>query len=107
MGCLADARLPTQQNKPMRETTKEDLQSALYGLLRLVSGYQDWKLVENAPKEEWVKLLIEYTTKDLVAQNSDPINSDPKKVSQLMRKLKAYQQVALLESFCFAEVEWD
>jgi hypothetical protein len=91
----------------MRETNQSELQSAIYGLLRLVAGYQEWKLVEDLDQDQWTQTLLQNTTKELSEVNADPLNADPKRQNQLIRKLRAYQQVALLENFCFKEVEWD
>lgn len=91
----------------MRETNQSELQSAIYGLLRLVAGYQEWKLVENIDQSQWVQTLLNNASQELADLNADPLNADPKRQSQLLRKLRAYQQVALVENFCFKEVEWD
>ena len=91
----------------MIETDITSLQSALYGILRLVSGYQDWRSIEDNPnKREWIPTLLANTTAALARLNEDPINADPREQSSLMRKLRAYQQLALIEKFCLDEVEW-
>ena len=106
---MLTATLPSNHTttQPMRETTQPELKSALYGLLRLVAGYQDWRLVEDLPQDEWVGVLIQNTMEALNRLNADVLNADPKDQRQLLRKLGAYQQVATLENFCFKEVEWD
>ena len=93
--------------QPMRETSQADLRSSLYGLLRLVAGYQDWRLIEDLPQDEWLPTLISHTMESINQLNADVLNADPKEQRQLLRKLGAYQQVATIENFCFKEVEWD
>lgn len=90
----------------MRETTKPELKSALYGVLRLIAGYQDWKLVEHLPTDEYLPTLLAHTSQQVSDLSAD-LNADPKAVNQVMRKLKAYQQLSLVDNFCFNEVEWD
>jgi hypothetical protein len=90
----------------MRETTQTELKSALYGVLRIVCGYKDWKLIEHLEDHEWIPTLIQSTTEEVVKLNADP-NVDPKLMSQYMRKLRAYQQLSVVDNFCFKEVEWD
>ena len=91
----------------MIETSRRDLEAAFYGICRLVSGFQDWQSIEKLPSEEKLNALIENTTVQVTKLNEDILNADPKVQNQLMRKLKAYQQLALLEKFCFKEVIWD
>lgn len=91
----------------MRETDKTDLESAVYGVARLVAGYKDWKSVESLPnKRQWIPTLLDITSSQLADANQDLINADPKLQASLMRKLRGYQQLALIEKFCFDEVEW-
>jgi hypothetical protein len=91
----------------MIETDTASLSSALYGITRLVAGYQDWRLVQDIPdKRQWLKILIKATSNKLTELNEDILNADPKEQGALMRKLTAYQQLALIEKFCFDEVEW-
>lgn len=92
--------------EPMIETDRQTLETAIYGLLRTVCGYQEWKDVENLPNSEKVKTLVRITSERLTELNLDLDNSDPKQLSQVMRKLKSYQQLSLIERFCFDEVEW-
>lgn len=91
----------------MIETDQQSLRSALYGITRLVAGYQDWRLVQDLPDQrQWLPVLIADTSDKLAKLNEDIVNLDPKEQGALMRKLKAYQQLALIEKFCFDEVEW-
>lgn len=91
----------------MIETNSDDLVGALYGIARLVAGYQDWRLVQDIPDQrQWLPTLIKNTSDKLAALNSDILNIDPKEQGGLMRKLKGYQQLALIEKFCLDEVEW-
>lgn len=91
----------------MIQTTKEEVRSALYGLLRMIAGYQEWQKVITAPDEQKSEKLCLVTIAELSVLNMDINNSDPKQISSLTRKLKAYQQIRALEKFCFEEVEWD
>jgi hypothetical protein len=91
----------------MIETDRKDLESSLYGITRLVAGYHDWRQVQDVPdRRQWLKILIKDTSNKLTALNEDILNADPKQQGVLMRKLTAYQQLALIEKFCFDEVEW-
>jgi hypothetical protein len=90
----------------MRETTQAELKSALYGVLRLVCGYKDWKEVEYLQDHERIPTLIQLTTDEVARLNAD-LNADPKVLSQAMRKLRAYQQLNVVDNFCFKEVDWD
>lgn len=92
--------------QPMRETSQHDLKAAIYGILRLVAGYQDWKLLDNVDRSEYLSTLIEHTGAEVAALSTD-LNADPKVLNQAMRKLKAYQQINLIENFCLREVDWD
>lgn len=91
----------------MIETSRQDLEAAFYGICRLVSGWQDWREVEDLPNDKKLKPLIDKTTEEFTRLSADILNADPKAQNQVVRKLKAYQQLALLEKFCFAEVIWD
>jgi hypothetical protein len=91
----------------MIETRRDDLEAAFYGVLRLVAGWQDWKAVEDLPNNVKVKNLLGITTTAFNALNADVLNADPKQHKQVLRKLQAYQQLALLEKFMFSEVIWD
>lgn len=91
----------------MIETNRHDLEAALYGILRLVSGWQDWKVVEELPNDQKLPVLVEKTLSEFRKLSEDPLNADPKVQNQVTRKLKAYQQLQLLEKFCFHEVIWD
>lgn len=90
----------------MRETKPEDLKAAVYGIARLVAGWNDWKLVEDIPQENRIAKLSELSTKELLDLQIDIANMDPKKQNQVLRKVRAYQQLLLIEKFCFDEVEW-
>lgn len=91
----------------MIETDLTSLHSAIYGILRLIAGYKDWQTISDNPNNrEWLPTLINDTTKQLAEVSADFQNVDPKVQAQLMRKLKGYQQLALIEKFCFDEVEW-
>ena len=91
----------------MIETTRHDLYAAFYGIVRLVAGWQDWNTVEELPNEEKLPTLLNSTLDSFRALSEDPLNADPKVQNQVTRKLKAYQQLQLLEKFCFTEVIWD
>jgi hypothetical protein len=91
----------------MIETTQSELRSAIYGLLRMIAGYKEWQKVLSAPDEQKSEKLCLVTIAELSVLNSDINNSDPKEISALTRKLKAYQQIRTLEKFCFDEVDWD
>lgn len=91
----------------MIETDYEALASCIYGVTRLVSGYNDWRAVQDIPdKRQWLPTLISNVTADIAKCNEDPLNTDPKQLNSLMRKLRGYQQLATIEKFCFDEVEW-
>ena len=90
----------------MRVTDRGDLEAAIYGIARLVSGWQDWKLVEDVPDTEKIKRLSDLTMSKLNELQADLTNVDPKLQNSVMRKVRAYQQLLLIESFCFDEVEW-
>lgn len=92
---------------PMIETSRHDLESALYGICRLVSGWQDWKVVEDLPNDQKLQVLLQKTTEEFTRLSLDINNADPKVQNQVVRKLKGYQQLALLEKFCMKEVIWD
>lgn len=85
-------------------TKREHIESAIYGLTRLVAGYQSWKEVEDVPFQEKLKVLCDVARTDFASGFDD---SDPKEQASLMRKLRAYNQLLQLERFCFDEVEWD
>ena len=91
----------------MIETTQEQLRAALYGLLRLIAGYSEWQKVISAPDSEKSEKLCLLTIAELNVLNMDIANADQKLIGSLTRKLKAYQQIRLMEKFCFDEVEWD
>lgn len=90
----------------MRETTIQDLKAAIYGLTRLVAGYNGWKVVADVPEEERAKVLLKLTVADIAKSAADLTNADQAEVSALNRRLRAYQQICLLQKFCFEEVEW-
>jgi hypothetical protein len=90
----------------MRETTIQELKAAIYGLTRLVAGYNGWKVVADVPEEDRAKALLKLTVADIAKAAADPTNADQAEVSALNRRLRAYQQLCLLEKFCFEEVEW-
>lgn len=90
----------------MIESTQRDIKSAIYGLTRLIAGFSEWQHVTDVPEEERAKFLLNKTLAEINELNADFVNADPKQVSALNRKLRAYQQLCLLEKFCFDEVEW-
>jgi len=91
----------------MIETTKTEVRAALYGLLRMIAGYSEWQKVESAADDEKSEKLCLVTIAELSLLNKDINNADQKQIGSLTRKLRAYQQIRLLEKFCFEEVEWD
>lgn len=91
----------------MIETNRKDLDAAFYGIVRLVSGWQDWKVAEDLSNDKKLQALLDKTMTEFQALSSDPLNADPKQQNQVVRKLKAYQQLQLLEKFMFQEVIWD
>ena len=91
----------------MRETTKNEVHSALFGLLRLIAGYAEWQKVLNTPEDEKAEKLILITLSEISVLNMDLNNADPSRISALTRKLKAYQQIRLLQKFAFEEVDWE
>ena len=91
----------------MIETNRHDLDAAFYGIVRLVAGWQDWKTVEELPNPDKLPTLLNSTLDSFRTLSEDPLNADPKVQNQVTRKLKAYQQLQLLEKFCFTEVIWD
>jgi hypothetical protein len=90
----------------MRETSVQELRAALYGLTRLVAGFNGWKVVADLPEDQRAQALLKLTIADLAKAAGDSVNADPTEVSALNRRLRAYQQICLLEKFCFEEVEW-
>lgn len=95
--------------KPVKRqnlTPKEEIHSALYGLLRLIAGYAEWQKVEGVTDEERSQRLIESTINDIAEGNSNLGDKDTKALTAYARKLKAYQQLQLLETFCLREVDW-
>lgn len=90
----------------MIQTTQNDLRKALYGVTRLITGWKDWKTVEDYPDEERITRLIEICSQEIAEQAKDPLNVDPKAQGAVMRKLRGYQQLKTLETFIFEEVEW-
>lgn len=99
--------LPTYDRLTMRETSKNEVQTALYGLLRMIAGYAEWQKVTNTPDDEKAEKLCIITLSEISVLNSDLSNADPNRISALTRKLKAYQQIRLLQKFAFDEVDWD
>ena len=91
----------------MIETTRHDLDAAFYGIVRLVAGYSDWSLVEKLPADQRLQALLDKALEDFQKLAGDPLNADPKQQNQAVRKLKAYQQLQLMEKFMFKEVIWD
>jgi muconolactone delta-isomerase len=91
----------------MIETTRHDLEAAFYGIVRLVAGYNDWSLVDSKPNEQRIQVLLDKAMADFQKLAMDPLNADPKQQNQAVRKLKAYQQLQLMEKFMFQEVIWD
>lgn len=91
----------------MIQSTKIDIQAALYGIARLVAGYHDWEAVKSTPAEKKILVLAERTGDELREIQSDILNLDPKRQNQVLRKLRAYQQLLLLEKFIFEEVDWE
>jgi len=91
----------------MIQTSRADLEAALYGVSRLIAGYKDWKDVENLPNSDKISRLVEITATAVSEQSKDPLNVDPKLQGQLMRKLRGYQQLSVIENFVFQEVDWN
>jgi len=96
----------TYEPTKMRETTQSEVHSAIYGLLRMISGYEEWQKVLSAADHDKAEKLIMITLSEISVLNADLNNADPKRISALTRKLKAYQQIRLLQKFAFDEVEW-
>jgi hypothetical protein len=91
----------------MRETPKSEVVNALYGLLRMIAGYAEWQKVQDTPDDEKAEKLCIITISELSVLNMDINNADQNRISALTRKLRAYQQVRLLQKFAFEEVDWD
>ena len=96
----------TYELTTMRETTQSEVHSALYGLLRMIAGYEEWQKVQSAQDDEKAEKLIVITLSEISVLNANLTNADPKRINALTRKLKAYQQIRLLQKFAFDEVEW-
>jgi hypothetical protein len=90
----------------MRETPKSEVTNALYGILRMIAGYAEWQKVQETPDDEKAEKLCIITISELSVLNMDINNADQKRISALTRKLRAYQQIRLLQKFAFEEVEW-
>jgi hypothetical protein len=97
--------ITTSYKLTMRETTQAEVKSALYGLLRMIAGYAEWQRVLDAPEEDKAEKLVIVTLAEISLLNTD-LNADPARINALTRKLKAYQQIRLLQKFAFDEVEW-
>ena len=91
----------------MIQTTRQDLEAAFYGIVRLVAGYSDWLSVEPLSSEQKLQALLDRALEDFQKLALDPMNAEPKQQNQAVRKLKAYQQLQLMEKFMFNEVIWD
>ena len=91
----------------MRETPKSEVTNALYGILRMIAGYAEWQKVQETPDDEKAEKLCIITISELSVLNMDINNADQKRISALTRKLRAYQQIRLLQKFAFEEVEWE
>lgn len=92
----------TTTTKPLAK--RENIESAIYGLARLVAGYESWKEVDDIPYQEKITALANSARADF-SEGFD--EADQKAQASLMRKLRAYHQLLQLERFCFDEVEWD
>lgn len=90
----------------MRETPKSEVTNALYGILRMIAGYAEWQKVQETPDDEKAEKLCIITISELSVLNMDINNADQKRISALTRKLRAYQQIRLLQKFALEEVEW-
>ena len=90
----------------MRETPKSEVTNALYGILRMIAGYAEWQKVQETPDDEKAEKLCIITISELSVLNMDINNADQKCISALTRKLRAYQQIRLLQKFALEEVEW-
>jgi hypothetical protein len=91
----------------MRETSKDELTSALWGLLRMIAGYAEWQRVRDVPDQNKAEQLCMISIAELNELNQDIMTADQRRIDALTRKLKAYQQIRLLQKFMFDEVEWD
>ena len=91
----------------MRETPKSEVTNALYGILRMIAGYAEWQKVQETPDDEKAEKLCIITISELSVLNMDINNADQKRISALTRKLRAYQQIRLLQKFALEEVEWE
>ena len=90
----------------MRETSQQEVRAALFGLLRMIAGYAEWQKVQDTPDDEKAEKLCIITLAEIGTLNMDLNNADPNRISALTRKLKAYQQIRLLQKFSLSEVEW-
>lgn len=95
-----------ENHKPV-QIAKDEVYSALYGLLRLIAGYGEWQKVNGCEEHERTRCLIDKTLQDITSANQHPETVDSKTLTSLTRKLKAYHQLLLLENFCFKEVDWE
>ena len=93
--------------RPKVNTSKEAIESAIYGLARLVAGYESWKNLEDTPCQERIRALVIETTSSFNSLAQDYAIADPQQQASLLRKLRAFHQLATLEKFCFEEVDWD
>ena len=82
-------------------TKKEDLQSAVYGLSRLVAGFKDWSEVSSVPNEDKLQVLFKQTAEEI--NNGAELAEH----TSLLRKLRAYSQLLQLQRFCFKEIDWE
>ena len=82
-------------------TKKEDLQSAVYGLSRMVAGFKDWSEVSSVPNEDKLQVLFKQTAEEI--NNGGELAEH----TSLLRKLRAYSQLLQLQRFCFKEIDWE
>ena len=97
----------TTANENVRSTSKEELETAIYGLLRLISGYSEWEKVERTPRGQKSYSLINTTLANISQLHTSASPEGNKQINQLTRKLNAYNQIRLLEKFYLDEVIWD
>ena len=89
------------------ETPRTEIRSAVYGLLRMVAGHKEWLNVGSLDLDQRSSALINSVLTDLTEANASSLNEDALLAQSLTRKLRAYQQLRLLEKFCLEEIIWD
>lgn len=88
-------------------TDKKTATSALYALVRLVAGYDQWEQVQGLDNETKLEGLQKLTLQTMQDLNNNPAGLDAKVLGQVTRKLRAYQNLNTLQQVLLNEVDWD